>query len=352
MRILVASIAICAITGLSSCTKIAARDSIREGNSLYRDSRYEEAIDKYNEAEKLEPDGVTLYWNRACAAESIVLRLKDEDPETREKRKQFTDMALRDFKTWYDRLDAAKEEEDVEKTYTNHRLALWDADERCDDLLTYWLAQHQKNPQEESLYSTIARNYEKCGRVDKAEEWFQKRVDDFPSSFRAVHSLAIRRFEPLWPDPNSGEQYNINLSGEERIRIANQVIELLDKATEIDKKFRDAYTWRSMAYTQRSLARAYAPEEEEQTLEDKLNRILAREDSMMAWKQQKAVCDIDQLPECEQGKELEGQCCMLPPPPLTVEEQVADSEMKQELLKQLKEQQDSADKPQGKKKQR
>ena len=64
MRSILAAVTISAtLLGLSGCTKIKARDLIREGNSLYRNSLYSEAIEKYNEAETLEPDGITLYWN-------------------------------------------------------------------------------------------------------------------------------------------------------------------------------------------------------------------------------------------------------------------------------------------------
>ena len=45
---------------------------------------------------------------------------------------------------------------------------------------------------------------------------------------------------------------------------------------------------------------------------------------MAAWRQQKAICDIDQLPECQPDKATEGSCCILPPRPLTTEEELAD----------------------------
>ena len=258
MRSFVIGVAVGALLGLPGCTKIQSRDLIREGNADYRDGRYREAIEKYTEAISLEPDGVTVYWNRACAAESIVL--KSKDPEALKGRKDYADMALSDFKTWHDRLPEPTPEDSEQ--YHNHRLAILDADERCDELLTHWLDKHNKNPNEEGLYSTIARQYDKCNRTKEADEWFEKRITDFPDSVRAYHSLAIRRFEPLFPDPESGGLFNSNLSDQERLDIANGVIGLLDKANQIDPKFRDAYIWRSMAYSQRALARRYSDDVE------------------------------------------------------------------------------------------
>ncbi|MCA9638412.1 MAG: tetratricopeptide repeat protein, partial [Myxococcales bacterium] len=175
MRSFVIGVAVGALLGLPGCTKIQSRDLIREGNADYRDGRYREAIEKYTEAISLEPDGVTVYWNRACAAESIVL--KSKDPEALKGRKDYADMALSDFKTWHDRLPEPTPEDSEQ--YHNHRLAILDADERCDELLTHWLDKHNKNPNEEGLYSTIARQYDKCNRTKEADEWFEKRITVF-----------------------------------------------------------------------------------------------------------------------------------------------------------------------------
>ena len=89
-----------------------------------------------------------------------------------------------------------------------------------------------------------------------------------------------------------------------------------------------AYTYRSIAFTQRQLARRYGDDPLQNTAQENLNRIFAREDTMAAWRQQKAICDIDQQPECPLDKPPEGPCCMLPPRPLTAEEEAADVEQR------------------------
>jgi tetratricopeptide (TPR) repeat protein len=280
------------LANVGGCAKIEARDLIREGNSLYKDAKFIEAIEKYDAAEQLEPDGVTLFWNRACAAESQVLRMKA--PEQREERRKYADMALRDFQTWYDRLDVKTAENDAQ--VRDHRLNILNGDERCDDLLTYWFEKQRADPRNENIYGAVIRQYEQCGDEAKVAEWYVKRTEDFPESVKAWHALAIRRFDPLWPEPESGLAYNEQLPPAERLETADAVLELLGKAVSLDPKFRDAYVWRSMAYTQRMYSRVVI--EEPEMPEEKLEAILAREDSMLAWKQQKAVCDLDQLPDC------------------------------------------------------
>ncbi len=314
------------------CAKIESFDLVREGNALYKDAKFIEAIEKYDAAEEVWSDHLKLYWNRACAAESQVMRMTD--PEQREERRTYADMALRDFQTWYERLP--KDEQDKKETediLLEHRLNILNADERCDDLLTYWLEKHRADPRNENIYGAIVRQYKDCDDEAKVEEWYVKRTEDFPDNVRGWHALAVRRFEPLWPDPESGLAYNGDLPPAERLKVANEVLRLLDKAVAIDPKFRDAYVWRSMAYTQRMYSRVVV--EEPEFPEEKIEAILAREDSMLAWKQQKAVCDLDQLPDCPtSGPPAEGPCC--PPPPLTPAEQAEDATMKAEVEAEMK----------------
>ncbi|MCA9707409.1 MAG: hypothetical protein KDK70_16275 [Myxococcales bacterium] len=331
-----ASLAMGSLLGVATlvggCAKIEARDLIREGNVLYKDAKYVEAIEKYDAAEQLEPDGVTMFWNRACAAESQVLRMTA--PEQREERKKYADMALRDFQTWYDRLSGEERTEESESQVLEHRLNILNADERCDDLLTYWLEKHRAEPKNENIYGAIIRQYKDCDMESKVEEWYVKRTEDFPDDVRGWHALAVRRFEPLWPDPESGLAYNGELPPSERLKVADEVLGLLDKAVALDPKFRDAYVWRSMAYTQRMYARVVV--ETPEFPEEKIEAILAREDSMLAWKQQKAVCDLDQLPDCPAPDQPppEGPCC--PPPPLSPAEQAEDATLKAQVEAEIK----------------
>ena len=279
------------VLGTSACAKIESRDLIRDGNKAYGNGQYEEAIDHYTKSLEIEPDGVTVYWNRACAAEAQVLKLKD--PDELEARHKYADMALKDFQTWLDRVDDRTAED--EKLIGDHRLTILDADERCEELLQHWMDKHQSEPSEEKWYGVIYRQYEKCNQPDKATEWLVKRTKDFPESVRGWHQLATRKFEPLWPDPETQLPYNENVPPGERLKIADEVITLLNKATAIDPKFRDAYAWRKMAYTQKQFARSGG----------RGGRVPRREASKRsgpgktpcsAGRNRKALCDLEEHP--------------------------------------------------------
>ncbi|MEM6294707.1 MAG: hypothetical protein AAGA54_25760, partial [Myxococcota bacterium] len=200
--------------------------------------------------------------------------------------------------------------------------------------LQYWMDKHKDAPREESWYNVIGRQYEKCGQPEKRVEWMKKRAEDFPDSVKAWHALAIEAFDPLWPDAEKQLPYNEDLPPAERIATADKVIELLDKATALDPQFLDAYTWRSMAYTQRQFARLIV--EEAELPEERLEAILAREDSMLAWKNQKAKCDLEGTMECPDDLTTleEGQTCC-PKAPLSATERAEDAAAKTEILAEM-----------------
>lgn len=316
-------------TSLVGCTKIEARDKIREGNQAYGDGQFEAAIEAYTKALELEPDGVTVLWNRAMAAESLVLQLKDAtEPAQIQARHDYATMALADLDAWNERREktlpqddglecgkraapapedpaappGAKPEAGDDRdpdllAYRDHKLAVLGADARCDDLIEHWRQLHQACPQNEDLYMTIAQTFDDiCVKPDKADEWYVKRTQDFPDSAKGWYSLATRRFDPLFPDPESGLPYNKDLDAKKRIEIADEVIGYLETATKLDPKYRDPYVWKSMAHTQKSLAREFI--EPPETTLDSILALTSRRDLMSAWRETKAVCDIDHIPDC------------------------------------------------------
>lgn len=352
-RAWVFGLALSAGVGATSCKQIESRDLIREGNSAYNDGQYAEAIEAYSKSIEIEEDGVKVFWNRGCAAMAMVLKLRGAgEADKLEERKTYTNMALKDFHTWLDRaasseeaaeaeIDAddaegaegaqgAEDERSNEELVADYRLVLLKADERCDDLLQYYIDRHKAESRNEGWYVKLGAQYEECGQPDKRVEWMKKRTEDFPDSSDAWVALAADAFQPLYPEEGTNLPYNESISPDERINIANRVIEYADKATAVDPQALSPYTWRAMAYTQRRFSRMVL--EEAELPEERLEAILAREDSMLAWKNQKAKCDLEGTKECSDPlteQDLEQGCC--PRAPLSATEQAEDAAAKKEI---------------------
>lgn len=323
--------------GLGGCAKIQARDLIREGNKAYEDNLFPEAIEAYTQSLEFEPDGVTVLWNRACAAEAEVLRLASEgtDEAAIEARHKYADMALADFKAWATKAslgdDAAGEFEQVEK----HRLAILDADERCEDLLDHWLSKHKAEPQEPRWFFVVARQHDHCGQVDKARDWLMKATETFPDNSMVWMQLANWDAQNIWPtDPTV--PYNADLSASERIKIANNVITYADKAIAADPKARGAYEIRGLMFYQRGLAWE-APEDPLliETPFERLAYLRMREDMVLYAREQAEICKIDEKPFCPEESVNPETCCMAAQ--FTEEELAADAEAMEQTLAEIAE---------------
>lgn len=289
-----------------ACAKIAARDKIREGNAAYAQGEYARAIEAYTASVALEPDGVTVFWNRACAAEAWVIGAEDRTPDDLARRSAMADRALADFEAWLSRLPSPTEED--RRLAEEHRLSILATDARCDALIAHWEAKQRAHPDDEAWYARLVRQYASCERPAEAEAWRVRRTVEFPRSVKAWHQRAIHAFEPLWPPEGATVPYNEAVSPVQRIAAADAVIAFEDRATVIDPDFRDAYTWRTMALHQRRWARILvdAPERPEERVEV----LRARDDAMLAWAEQAVVCRLDRLPPCDAATP---PCCEAPP---------------------------------------
>jgi hypothetical protein len=151
---------------------------------------------------------------------------------------------------------------------------------------------------------------------------------DFPQSVRGFLSLAIRKLELLYPEADSGLQYNANYSEDERIKIANDVISLLDKATALDRNFREAYTYRSIALPSAS-SRASTATTRSRTPPRRTST--ACSPARTRWPRgasRRPSATSTSSPSARWTSRPTGPCCMVPPRPLTPEEEAADAEQK------------------------
>src|SRR5688572_29176056 len=59
--------------GVSGCNEIQGRRKVQQGNKLYREGMYKEAVAAFDEAEKLVPDFWVLWLNKGYTCRQMIV---------------------------------------------------------------------------------------------------------------------------------------------------------------------------------------------------------------------------------------------------------------------------------------
>jgi Tfp pilus assembly protein PilF len=197
--------------GTVSCAKLQARDNVNKGVRAFRDSKYDKAIEYFQEAIRLDPEApYALLYLATAYSQSYIPGAQSEENQ------KFADMAIETF---------------------NKVL--------------------EKDPGNVTAVTGLASIYQGTDQVQKAREYYMKNAEmapDDPTPFYAVGSMdwAIV-FDKAAPPPP-----------EEQSRIIEEGLQYLDKALALNPNYEDAMTYKNLLY--REKARLAATEEEKTAL--------------------------------------------------------------------------------------
>jgi tetratricopeptide (TPR) repeat protein len=217
---LLAIIGAALLTTLAGCglpDVIRARSLARDGNKLYLDGDYKGAIDKYLQAEKIDPETPNLYLNLGYAYYSIFkpdtsdtdkgiqyalhaidvfgkhLQRNPHDEAARVFQakillkaapfdKSIADNALRTFRELL-----AKNPDDVEAR--QYLISLFIDCQRYDDAVAFFQPLLAKNPRDTDSMKILAIIAEKCHRTQDAISWYLKRAEVEPREEKKAEFL-------------------------------------------------------------------------------------------------------------------------------------------------------------------
>ncbi|HET9954387.1 MAG TPA: hypothetical protein VFQ61_07780 [Polyangiaceae bacterium] len=261
---------IIAIGALSGCSELRARSTAREGNEQYRDGNYAAAAQKYEAAQQLHPDIPVILFNRGLACRQLMV----PGAKTKES-EQGVNCALDAFK----RLQAVNpKDERAEQLYIQ---TLFDAD-RFETLAAMYEKRLQENPKDSSSINGLIQVYSRWNKPEEALRWTMRRADSIPSDAEAQYSVGVyiwnqlfmrgggvdkQSFDPR-PDPNNPKVLKIppafastDVAGPERIKLADQAIQYLEKALTIRPSYKDAMVYLNLVYRQKAFAYFDQPQE-------------------------------------------------------------------------------------------
>jgi tetratricopeptide (TPR) repeat protein len=233
VRIVGGAVMIGLFASATGCQDVHARKLVKEGNDLYKEGEYKQAVARYNEAERLKPDLAVLHINRAYAyLQQFSAGSNSPDSNAA------ANGALESYKKFLELEPGRNDVRDL-------MIQLWLDSGHYDEALNYFKGVLQKNPKNLEAVKTLGVINSKAGRFQEALNWYEKRTQlepDNPEGHYAVGTLC-------WDQLHN----HADIIGPQRLALADHGIHALEKAIKLNDKYQEAYTYTNLLYRERAL---------------------------------------------------------------------------------------------------
>jgi tetratricopeptide (TPR) repeat protein len=214
------------------CGFVQARMAMKEGNAFYNTKHYDEAVDQYKKVIEIDPTYKDAYTNMGLAYLALY-----QPGSTHEKDVAYSKGAIKAFK---DYLSIDPENEKVK----NFLMEICQKSNNTDEAIQFFVAEHEKHPDDIKTISIIGSLYSKLGNIEEALKWMEKRVQLEPNNPEAFYTIGVN----CW-----ARSYNhMDLSLEERYAILDKGLAALDKAIELKPEYFEAYTYKNLILRQKA----------------------------------------------------------------------------------------------------
>jgi len=205
----------------TGCEKLKARDNLNKGVQAYKNAQYAQAVERFEEAVKLDPNFPTARLYLAMAYYSQYIP-GAESPENQ----QMADRALAEFQKVLEQ-------------------------KKDDDVAT----------------KSIASLYYNEKKWDQAEEWYKKAIALNPKDKEAYYTLGVIAWSKWYPvygtaraklsmkpeDPGPIKDKKVKEELKAKyLPVINEGIQNLEKALEIDKEYDDAMAYMNLLVRERA----------------------------------------------------------------------------------------------------
>jgi tetratricopeptide (TPR) repeat protein len=254
----------------SGCGELRGRRKVRQGNMLYKEGRYEDAVRAYEEAADRVPGLPALWLNKGIACRHLIL------PGTKAHESEAAvDCAIDAFNK-YRELRPSDPRGDQLYVQT-----LFDGG-RFDTLAALYQARVTKDPADLEAVSGLVQVYASANRWEEALQWYRRKADLEPRDPESQYAVGVflwqrlaqrgggpdkASFDPR-PDPDKPKEPKMpplfaegDIVGMDRIRLADLGIDYLEKALSLRPKYPEAMTYLNLLYRQKSFALFLQPDQ-------------------------------------------------------------------------------------------
>jgi tetratricopeptide (TPR) repeat protein len=228
----------------SGCNTVRSKAAFKDGNRLYKEENYRQAIPFYERAIALAPDFAEAHFYLASSNQSLYRPGKEGDEN-----KQRLDQAVEHYEKSLETNKASTPNLQTlrintlgaltamysDPPLTNYEKALGFAEQLVKD-----------NPNDAKNLYAMANLYEKFGRVPEAEQTYVKVTEQNANDAKACGALAAFYNKPLWDE--AGAVYVENQSKGPRRAKFSSAIATLEKCAKLDAADPSGYYKLAMFY--------------------------------------------------------------------------------------------------------
>jgi tetratricopeptide (TPR) repeat protein len=250
---------LCMSVSAFGCSEFRARQRAREGNRHFSEGNYAAAVAAYSAAEQLHAMPV-ISFNKGLACRQLMM----PGAKSREN-EQAVACALSSFQRLKEQSPSDLRADQL------FQQTLFDAN-RFDVLAELYKAQLQKNPTDPAALNGLIQVYSNAGRWDDALHWTVERAQRAPRDAEAQYAVGVLVYSRLSEKGGGAEQSTYDprpqgtqlkippptgpgdITGSERVALAEQGIAYLEKALQIRPAYAEALTYLGLLHRQKSFA--------------------------------------------------------------------------------------------------
>ena len=254
----------------AGCSEVRGRRKVQEGNRLYRDGHYKEAVNVFNDAQEFVPNLPQLWLNKGYTCRQMLI------PGAKTDESVFAAKCAKDAFERYQKM--APQDPRGEMLYVQ---TLFDSDE-FDQLAKMYEERFKKNPRDIEALNGLIQVYSKWNKLDESLEWYGRKAEVLSNDPEAQYGAGVFIYTQLFqkgggpeksthdprPDPNKPREVKTHpgfgsgdIISQQRVDLADSGIKYLEKAVALRPKYHEAMTYINLLNRQKSYAYFEYPED-------------------------------------------------------------------------------------------
>jgi tetratricopeptide (TPR) repeat protein len=254
----------------AGCSEVRGRRKVQQGNKLYRDGHYKEAVLVFDEASRFVPNLPQLWLNKGYTCRQMLVP-GSQTPESKEAAK-----CAKDAFEHYQKI--APQDPRGEQLYVQ---TLFDNDE-FETLAKMYEEKFKKNPRDIESLNGLIQVYSKWNKLDESLEWYAKKAEVLSNDPEAQYGAGVFIYTQLFqhgggpeksthdprPDPNKPREVKTHpgfgfgdIISQQRVDLADQGLKYLEKAVALRPKYHEAMIYANLMWRQKSYAYFDYPED-------------------------------------------------------------------------------------------